>query len=108
MISTRDMLEASRATSPDPSSTLATFEFEGLIPAPQKVPQKKSLLLSVFPWLTSTVRRHPFLSAFFLYTVLTGFVAGVAKSSYNRDKRGPDANFPYKGNGVSFASGSQP
>ena len=102
------MLEAPRVTSPAPSSTLAAFEFEGLLPVPQRVPPKKSLLLSVFPWLTSTIRRHPFLSAVLLYAAITGLVAGVTKSSYNRDKRGSETKFPYEENGVSFSLGSQP
>jgi len=96
------MLDASRATSPAlESSTLV--DFEGLLPVPQEVPPKKTPLFSGFPWLTGVVRRFPFLSAVFLYGVLTGIIAGVAKSSYNRDKRRPGAKFAYHGNGVSFS-----
>ena len=100
------MLDASNAAPPGPvpSSTLA--DFEGLLPAPQNAPPKKSSLLSVFSWLTSTVRRNPFLSAVFLYTILTCFVAGVAKSAYNRDRREPGAKFAFQGDGASFSSAS--
>jgi len=100
--STRAMVEASRATSPTPLLTVT--DFEGLPPVPSKDPPKKSWLLSAISWSTRITRRHPFLSAVLLYAVLTGIIAGVAKSSYNRDRREPDAKFDYSGNGVSFSS----
>ena len=95
------MLDLSWATSPAPSPTLV--DFGGLLPVPQKLPPKKSSLLSVFLWMTGIVRRHPFLSAVILYAGLTGLVARFAKSSYNRDRQQPDAKFEYEGNGVGFS-----
>lgn len=87
------MANISRVTSSIPSSTIA--DHEGL--SPKKSP-KKSPLYSFF----GIVRRYPFLSTAFLYAVLSGFVAGIAKLSYNQDKRGPDTKFEHEGDGVSF------
>ena len=97
---TSETPDVSRSTSPAPMPPLG--EIEGLLPAPQTVPSKKSSLLSVFPWLANIVCRHPFFSAVLLYTVLACLVAGVGKSSYNLDRQGPDAKFEHKGDGVSF------
>ena len=97
---TREVSDISLATSPASSSTLA--DFEGLPPVPPIT--KSPSRLSVFSWFASIVHRHPFLFAAFLYAVLTGFVASVAKSSYDRDKRDADVRFGHVGDGVSFSS----
>lgn len=107
------LLDPTRRTSPPrcpthpeprpPPSTLA--EFEGLLPTfpNPKTPPKKPSLRSVLFWLAGIFRWHPFLSSALLYAILTGLVAGVAKSPYNRDRRQPGAIFTYDGGGVSFS-----
>jgi len=49
------------------------------------------------------LRQHLFLSAFILYGILVGLVAGVTKRYYNKDIQFGDQGIPSGQNGVSFS-----
>jgi len=72
---------------------------------PVHAPRERTRLLrSILSQLAGWFRRHPFLSATALYSVLMGVTAGVVNWSYGQDWRYAYDQIPYNESGVRFFS----